>query len=220
MASQRLASSRRSLRPGAELLAHDAIPCEFGSPSQSECRVGGLSVRLTLVNRREGGRDFEFPRAALCCHPCSAFLLPLCTLSVSLRFAARDRGGGEGKRGERKSGQREEARGRKWAAAPTWATAAMEPCGLVCFTLTVGSRLVGHVTASPFFLFGFRGVQKRFCANCGLARAVPGPFPGSPSQTAFLSVSTCPPVELKMFLISCGGFPPSPFFLSISTSDN
>lgn len=141
-------------------------------------------------------------------------------LSPSLCGAARDRGGGEGKRGERKSGQREEARGRKWAAAPTWATAAMEPCRLVCFTLTVGSRLVGHVTASPFFLFGFRGVQKRVLCKLW-ARPVPGPFPGSLSQTAFLSVSTCPPVELKMFLISCGGFPPSPFFfLSISTSDN
>lgn len=173
--------------------------------------MGGLSVRLTLVNRREGGRDFEFPRAALCCHPCSAFLLPLCTLSVSLRFAARDRGG-EGKRGERKSGQREEARGRKWAAAPTWATAAMEPCGLVCFTLTVGSRLVGHVTASPFSCLASEEFKRGFVQTVG--SPVPGPFPGSLSQTAFLSVSTCPPVELKMFLISCGGFPPSPFFFS------
>lgn len=71
---------------------------------------------------------------------------------------------------KRKSGEGEEARGRKCAAAPTLASAAMQPCRLLCFTrLTVGSRLDGF----SFFLFDFRGVQKKFGANCGLADAWP-----------------------------------------------
>lgn len=150
----------------------------------------------------------EPPSAVIPVQPfsCLSALSPsLCGLLHGTEEEERERGG------ERKSGQREEARGRKWAAAPTWATAAMEPCGLVCFTLTVGSRLVGHVTASPFSCLASEEFERGFVQTVG--SPVPGPFPGSLSQTAFLSVSTCPPVELKMFLISCGGFPPSPFFL-------
>lgn len=88
-----------SLQARAELLAHDAIPCQFGSLSQSELGVGGLSVRLTLVNMREGGRDFEFPRPApplSSPFSCRSALSP----SLSLWFAARD--GGRERRSEKK----------------------------------------------------------------------------------------------------------------------
>lgn len=179
-------------------------------PANQSAGVGGLSVRLTLVNRREGGRDFEFPRAALCCHPCSAFLLPLCTLSVSLRRCTgqRRRRGKEGRKEEwsARGGTRKEVGGRSDLGHGCHGAL---PTGL----LHTDGRLPSCRSCDCFSFFPVWLQRSSKEVLCKLwARPVPGPFPGSLSQTAFLSVSTCPPVELKMFLISCGGFPPSPFF--------
>lgn len=91
-------------RARVKLLPHDAIPGQFASPSQSERCVGGLSVQLTLVNMREDGRDFEFPRPALRCHPLSPAALQSRRLSLSLSLCFAARGGGR----ERRSGKKEE----------------------------------------------------------------------------------------------------------------
>lgn len=125
------------------------------------------------------------PSAVIPAQPfsCRSALSP--SLSGLLHGTEEERKRGKKEEWSVRGGTRKEVGGRSSSA-----TAAMEPCGLVCFTLTVGSRLVDLATASYFSCLASEEFKRSFVQPVG------SPVPGPLSQTACLSVSTCPPVEL------------------------